>query len=378
MTTLPERIEITGPWITQREIDYVTEAARTNWFGRANDFIRRFEAAFAHHTGRRHAIATSSCTHAIHLALASLGVGPGDEVIVPELTWIATAAPVIYLGATPVFADVDPVNWCLDPASVERALSPRTKAVITVDLYGTFAPMEKLQALADVHGFALIEDAAQTVGALYRGRPAGSFGRASTFSFHGSKTITTGEGGMFLTDDTALYERALVLGDHGRMPQDRALFNREIGYKMKMSSMAAAMGLAQLERLPEIIAAKRQHFAWYRARLEGIPEVKFNRETEGVFHSYWMTNVLAAPESGFTKERLIEVFQAQNVVLRPMFYPLSQLPAFAAHPSARGCVERNPVSYAVSHWGVNLPSGFHLDEAKVDRVCRLLQSTLRQ
>jgi len=369
---------VTGPWITQRELDYVADAAKTNWFGNANDYIRRFERAFAQHVGRKHAVATSSCTSAILLALKSLGVGPGDEVIVPELTWIATAAPVVQLGAIPVFADVDPVNWCMDPASVERGISPRTKVIIPVDLYGTFPPMEKIEALAQTHGISVLEDAAQAVGAVYHGRPAGNFGVASVFSFHGSKMLTTGEGGMFVTDDDALHQQAVFLADQGRRPEDRSLFNRGLGFKMKMSSMQAAMGLAQLERLPELVAAKRQHAAWYRARLEKLPDINFNQETAGVLHTHWMNNVVIVPARQLAKEQVIEYFKADNVICRPLFYPLSSLPAFEKFPSISGCAEGNSVSYAVSPYGVNLPSGFHLTEEIVDGVCGLLEHLLRK
>ncbi len=373
-----ERIEVTGPWITQRELDYVAEATRTNWFGKANDFISRFEAAFAQQTGRKHAIATSSCSSAIQLALKAMGIGPGDEVIVPELTWIATVAPAVHLGATPVFVDVDPVNWCMDEESFRRAITPRTKAVIPVDLYGTFPRLDKIDAIAAEHGISVLEDSAQAVGATYLGRPAGNFGRASVFSFHGSKTLTTGEGGILVTDDTEFYERAVFLSDQGRKPTDRSLFNREVGFKMKMSALQAALGLAQLERLPELIVAKRQHHDWYRARLAKMPGLRFNQETPGVQHSHWMTNIVWPAALGLSKEDAIDFFRRHEVIVRPLFYPLSSLPAFAAFPSAGMARGRNPVSYDVSPRSLNLPSGFHLTEAKVTRVCDLLAELLRR
>lgn len=378
MTVFPERIEITGPWITQREVDYVSDAARTNWFCQADSYVRRFEQAFARHVGRKHAIATSSCSSAILLVLRAIGIGPGDEVIVPELTWIATVAPVAHLGATPVFADVDPINWCLDVGSFEACITPRTKAVIPVDLYGTFAPMEKIETVAKSKGLFVIEDSAQAIGASYLGRPAGSFGQVAVFSFHGSKTLTTGEGGMIVTDDDDLCEHVVRLSDHGRLPNNRTLYCSEIGYKMKMSSMQAAMGLAQLERLPELIAAKRQHAAWYRGRLADLPDINFNQETAGVCHSYWMNNIVISPGRRLSKEHVIEYFKSHNVVCRPLYYPLSSLPAFAEFPSIAGCSKRNSVSYAVAPCGVNLPSGFHLTEDIVDGVCTLLAQLLKK
>src|SRR5262245_22904218 len=242
------RIPIAGPSITQREIDYVTDAVRTAWYENANTYNTRFEQAFAERLGRRFALALPSCTSGLHLALAGLGIGPGDEVIVPDLTWIASAAPVTYVGATPVFADVDRDSWCLDAASLASCITARTKAAIVVDLYGNMPDWSALTAVARQHGIALIEDAAQAIGSRYRDKAAGAFGIAGAFSFHGSKTLTTGEGGMLVTDDERLHRRCLILRDHGRVPGDVMYFNQEIGFKYRMSAMQAALGLAQLRQ----------------------------------------------------------------------------------------------------------------------------------
>ncbi|MGH7750214.1 MAG: DegT/DnrJ/EryC1/StrS family aminotransferase, partial [Candidatus Dormibacteria bacterium] len=230
----PRLIPVAGPWITDREIAYVAEAAETAWYENASSFNERFEAAFAAVVGRRHAISLPSCTSGLHLALLAAGVGPGDEVIVPDCTWIATAAPIQYVGATPVFADIDPVTWCLSARSLEAAITQRTRAVIAVDLYGSMPEMDDLLDVCARHGIALIEDAAEALGSRWRDRPAGGFGIASVFSFHGSKTVTTGEGGMVVTDDTALHRRMLVLRDHGRAPGDVAFFNQEVAFKYRM------------------------------------------------------------------------------------------------------------------------------------------------
>ncbi len=278
------RIPIAGPWITQKEIDYVAEAARTAWYDNANSYNLRFEEAMRAQINRRFAISLPSCTSGLHLALAGLGIGRGDEVIVPELTWIATAAPIAYVGATPVFADVDRASWCLDAAALEACIGPRTKAAIVVDLYGNMPDWDALVAVAERHGIALIEDAAEAIGSRFRDRPAGAFGIASAFSFHGSKTLTTGEGGMLVTDDEELYRRCLILRDHGREPGDTMFFNSEIGFKYRMSALQAALGLAQLERLDELVARKREIFAWYRARLSNA--VTLNSEAVDVLNTY--------------------------------------------------------------------------------------------
>ncbi|HEV7394537.1 MAG TPA: DegT/DnrJ/EryC1/StrS family aminotransferase, partial [Burkholderiales bacterium] len=238
-----ERILVSGPSISQKEIDYVTDAVTNAWYGSANMYHVRFERAFAEYLGLQHAMALPSCTAALHLALAALGVGPGDEVIVPDATWIASCAPISYVGATPVFADIDEQTWCISASSFEECITPRTKAVIPVDLYGNQPDWDAIREVARRHGIVVIEDAAEAIGSEYKGRKAGSFGRAGVFSFHGSKTLTTGEGGMLVTDDTTLFERAQFLRDHGRIPGDKMFFNHEVAYKYKMSSMQAALGL---------------------------------------------------------------------------------------------------------------------------------------
>jgi len=265
-----DRIPVAGPWITEKEVAYVTDAVRNAWYGNANVYHERFEKAFSEHLGVRYTLALPSCTSAIHLALLALGVGPADEVIVPETTWIATSAPISYVGATPVFADIDPRTWCLSADSFERRITPRTKAVIPVDLYGGIGDLDAIRAVAGRHGIVVIEDAAQAIGAQYHGRPAGSLGDVGVFSFHGSKTLTTGEGGLLATNREDLYRRALVLRDHGRKPGDTMFCNAEVAHKYKMSAMQAALGLAQLERLESLIARKREIFAWYVKHLAGL------------------------------------------------------------------------------------------------------------
>ena len=193
-----ERIPVSGPWITQKEIDYVTNAVTNAWYANANIYNERFEKAFAEYIGVKFAISLPSCTSAIHLSLLSLGVGAGDEVIVPDLTWIATSAPISYVGASPVFADVDEKTWCLSAESFEQLIGPKTKAIIPVDLYGGTPDMDNICEVAQRHGIAVIEDAAEAIGSEYKGRKAGSFGDTGVFSFHGSKTLVTGEGGMLL------------------------------------------------------------------------------------------------------------------------------------------------------------------------------------
>lgn len=371
-----QRIPVASPWITDHEIKRVSEAAATAWRDRANFYQTEFEEAFARYCGRSQAVSLPSCTSGLHLALAAHGIGPGDEVIVPDITWIATSAPIAYVGATPVFADIDPTSWCIDPDSVEAVLTPRTRAVIAVDLYGDMPDWDRLSELAKAHNLVLIEDAAEAVGATYRGKRAGSFGAASAFSFHGSKTLTTGEGGMLLFDDDVIGDRCRRLRDHGRRPGDTMFFNEEVGFKYRMSGLQAALGLAQLERVDELVARKRDIFSWYSEGLASLQGVTLNRTVPEVENGYWMITALLDPEYGWTKERLIPAMREENVDARPFFYPLSQIPAYRDTDSGRAAARRNHVAYRLSPFGINLPSGPDIDRGSVERAAAALRKIL--
>jgi perosamine synthetase len=372
------RIPIAGPWITDKEIEYVTRAVSDGWYSNATKYQTEFEQAFAAFTGRRYAISLPSCTSGLHLALLALGVGPGDEVIVPDVTWIATSAPISYVGATPVFADIDAESWCISADSIEAVLTPRTKAVIVVDLYGNMPDLDPIIEFCGYHNLAVIEDAAEAVGATYKGNPAGSFGTFSVFSFHGSKTLTTGEGGMLLLDDDALYRECLTLRDHGRTPGDTMFWNHTIGQKYRMSSMQAALGTVQLRRLPELIERKRTIFGWYRRALGNRPGITLNSEASDVFNVYWMVTAIVERDSGWSKEKLVPALRDQGVDCRPFFYPLSMLPAYAGFASATAARERNSVSYAVAPYGINLPSALSLNEQEVEVVASTLRGLLNR
>jgi len=373
-----ERILVSGPWITQREISYVTDAVTNAWYENANTYHCRFEEAFADYLGVRHAVALPSCTSAIHLSLLALGVGPGDEVVVPDVTWIASAAPISYVGATPVFADIDSRTWCLSAQSFEACITPRTRAVVLVDLYGNMPDVDAIRDIAARNRVAIIEDAAEAIGSEYKGKKAGSFGKTGVFSFHGSKTLTTGEGGMLVTDDEDLYWRVLVLRDHGRQPGDKAFYNAEVAHKYKMSSMQAALGLAQLERIEELVLRKREIFEWYREGLHGVEGLTINHEAPETKNSYWMVTVIVDPRLGIKKDQLIAWMDQKGVDCRPFFHPLSSLPAYAGLKEAIRAQKQNEVSYRLSPHGVNLPSGFNLTKPTVNYVCNALKDALDQ
>jgi perosamine synthetase len=373
-----ERLLVSGPSITQKEIDYVTAAVTNAWYGNANIYHERFERAFTEYVNRRHAIALPSCTSAIHLALLALGVGPGDEVVVPDATWIASSAAVTYVGATPVFADIDERTWCLSATSFQDCITPRTRAVIVVDLYGGMPDMDAILAVAQKHSIVVIEDSAEAIGSEYQGRRAGNFGDASVFSFHGSKTLTTGEGGMLVTDNDDLKARALFLRDHGRKPSDKMFFNHEVAYKYKMSSMQAALGLAQLERIEELVEQKRRIFSWYADNLRGLDDIQLNHEAPEARIVCWMVTVVLDQKLGLKKEQLMTLMDEYNIDCRPFFFPLSSIPAYYGTEQAARARARNIVAYSVTPYGINLPSGLNMDEEKVAYVCEALKAVLTE
>jgi perosamine synthetase len=367
-----ERIPVAGPSITRSEIDMVTDAVTRCWYSHANDYHVEFERAVAQTLGVKYAVALPSCTSGLHLALAALGIGPGDEVIVPDLTWIATSAPITYLDATPVFADVDPDSWCLSPESLKENISEHTRAIIVVDLYGNMPRMSEILAIAKAHNIPVIEDAAEAIGSKYNGQYAGTFGDIGVYSFHGSKTLTTGEGGMLMTNDDEIYQRVQILRDHGRHPGDFTFFNQEVAYKYKMTSMQAALGLAQWNRLEELVAIKRKIFQWYHDRLKNVAGLTLNPEPAHVRNSYWMVTAVFDESLDLRKDQLITLLAQQKIDTRPFFHPLSSLPAYDEYPTAENAMNANTVAYDLSPRGINLPSGYHMTEVLVDRVCQSL------
>ncbi|EJO91434.1 perosamine synthetase [Ectopseudomonas mendocina DLHK] len=367
---MKSRIQYTQPSISELEVQYVTDAARHGWGPRCYEYIERFEAAFGRHLGVRHAIATSSCTGALHMGLAALGIGPGDEVILADSNWIASVAPAVHLGATPVFVDICEDTWCLDPAKVEQAITPRTRAIIAVHLYGNLCAMDELLAIGARHGIAVIEDAAEAIGSEWQGQRAGSMGRFGVFSFHGTKTMTTGEGGMFVTNDADLFERVLGLSNHGRLKgQTRQFWPDLLGFKYKISNLQAAIGCAQTERIDELIERKRAIMANYRRRLGGLPGLSLNPEPEGTRIGAWMPTVVFDSELGITRERLLARFAENNIDARVFFYPLSALPMFQGRiPAAGGH------SASIPERAINLPSFHDMTEADMARICSVVET----
>ncbi len=363
-----QHIPYAKPSITELEVRYATDAAANGWGEECYAYIDKFEAEFEKYLGVQYAVATSSCTGALHMGMAALGIGPGDEVILADTNWIATASPIVHLGAKPVFVDILPDSWCIDPDRVVEAITPRTKAIVAVHLYGNLCDMTKLLALGERYGIPIVEDAAEAIGSTYYGRPAGSIGKFGAFSFHGTKTLTTGEGGMFVTNDAELYERVLTLSNHGRSRlQGKQFWPDMVGFKYKISNTQAAIGCAQLERVDELVSKKRAILAQYRSRLTSLKGVEMNPEPEGTTIGAWMPTVLFAPETGITREALQKSFAAQNIDARVFFWPLSGLPVFES-------VEANLIARDIPKRAITLPSYHDLTENDIERVCDVLKS----
>jgi perosamine synthetase len=366
---MSSRIYYTKPSITEKEVEYATDAARNGWGERCFEYINRFEEAFKAHLGVTYVIATSSCTGALHMGMAGLGIGSGDEVIMADTNWIASAAPITYLGAKPVFVDILPDTWCLDPQRVREAITPQTKAIIAVHLYGNLCEMNELMAIGKQHGIPVIEDAAEAIGSVYHGKRAGSIGKFGVFSFHGTKTVTTGEGGMFVTNDADLYEHVLTLSNHGRARgQTKQFWPDMVGFKYKISNIQAAIGCAQVERVDDLISAKRYIFTKYQEHLCNLP-LDLNPEPAGTINGYWMPSIVVKQGVPFDRELLLAAFHADNIDGRVFFWPLSMLPMFEDRPE-------NVVSYGLFERAVNLPSYHDLADSDIARVCHHIHSHL--
>jgi perosamine synthetase len=367
---MKSRIPYTRPSITEAEVRAATGAARDGWGERCYEDLQRFERGFAAHLGVRYAIATSSCTGAIHLGLAAMGIRDGDEVILADTNWIASAAPIMHMRARPVFVDIDPDSWCIDPAAAERAITPRTKAIVAVHLYGNLCEMDALRAIGTRHGLPIIEDAAEAIGSSWHGHAAGSMGRFGTFSFHGTKTITTGEGGMLVTNDDQLAEIAATLSNHGRARgQVKQFWPDMLGFKFKMSNVQAAIGCAQLARIEELVARKRAILDGYRHRLSGVDGIALNPEPDGTVNGAWMPTAVFAPSTGVTRERLLGAFAAENIDARVFFHPLSSLPMFTP-------CRHNRNAWDIPGRAINLPSFHDITDDELDRVAAVLRNCL--
>lgn len=364
------QILYTKPSITELELRYAADAAENGWGAQCYEYIDKFESLFKEYLGVDYAIATSSCTGALHMGLAALGIGRGDEVILADSNWIATVAPVVNLGARPVFVDIKHDSWCIDPEKIEAAISPRTKAIVAVHLYGNVCDMNRLLEISEKFDIPVIEDAAEAIGSIHLGHRAGSLGKFGAFSFHGTKTITTGEGGMFVTNDAELFERVQTMSNHGRTAnQTKQFWPDAIGFKYKMSNIQAAIGCAQIERVESLVARKREIMATYRSNLEGWSVVMMNPEPEGIVNGSWMPTLVFDSESGIERDHLLASFSAENIDARVFFWPLSGLPMFES-------VESNRHAWSIPNRAINLPSYHDMTDEELERVVDVIRNIL--
>ncbi len=368
-------IAFARPDLSELEERYLLEAFRSGWISSTGAFVERFEREFAAFAGTRAAISVGNGTVALHLALLALDVRPGDEVLVPALTYVATANAVRYVGAEPVFVDVDPETWCLDARLIESAVSRRTRGIIAVHLYGHPADMDAIERVAAAHGLWVIEDAAQAHGARYKGRPAGSLARAGTFSFYGNKIFSCGEGGAVTVDDPQLEARMRLLRGQGMDPQRRYWFP-VMGYNFRLTNLACAILCAQLERKQEILTRRKRIFGWYRELLGDVAGIGLPPAALWAEPAPWVFSITVNEGVfGCTRDELAAKLSAEGIETRPFFVPLHRLPFYRRESAARGdCL---PVSERLARRGLSLPVHDGIGPGEVEAVARAIRSSAR-
>jgi perosamine synthetase len=365
---IPKEILTAGPSISTREISYVADAVSTGWNSRHSDYISQFENSFAEYVGSKYAMATSSCSGALHLALLALGIGPGDEVIVPDVTWVATASAVMYTGAKPVFADINTNDWTINLDSIRNLINKKTKAIMPVHLYGYGAAMNQIMQIASENNLFVVEDAAPAIGTEIDGKRAGTFGDFGCFSFQGAKLLVTGEGGMLVTDNEELFKRAKKDQDHGRKPG--TFWIDELGHKYKMNNITAALGLAQIERAENQIFRKRRINTWYTDNLSDISSIAFQSEDPGTSSICWMTSFTLDESSSISRDDLISSLKRDGIDSRPVFPAISQYPIWQYEPKIQ------PNALKIGSSGINLPSGVLLSKPAIEKVCASIRKAL--
>jgi perosamine synthetase len=360
-------IPISQPSIGEKEIAYVTDAVKSGWVSSLGKYIDKFEENFAGYCGVKYAVATSNGTTGLHLALVALGVKAGDEVIIPDLTFIATASAVKYIGAKVVTVDVDEDTLCISPKAIREAITTKTKAIIPVHLYGHPANMDEINKIAKKHNLLVVEDAAEAHGAEVNGAKVGGLSDAGVFSFYGNKIITSGEGGMITTSDKKLYEKLRFLRDHA-MSKDKRYWHTEVGFNYRMTNLQAALGVAQFERIDEILDKKRNVFEHYYALLKDVEGIKLNYKAPWAKNIYWMVCLEIEGYTEVKRDEFISKLKVKGVDSRPYFYPVSDMPIYES--------AETPVTHKICQRGINLPSYFDLTEEQVKYICKTVKELL--
>ena len=371
-----KKISSAGPSITNKEIQLVTEAIKFGWQKKMNYYIDNFSKEFSKYTGLKYCLPTSHCTEAIHIALLILKIGPGDEVIVPDLTWVSSASPIVFAGATPVFCDVDKKTLCLRPEDIKRCISKKTRAVIGVDLLGNMPQWNEIITLCKKHKIHIIEDAAEGLGSKYNKIQAGNFGTISLFSFNATKLIMSGQGGALCINDLELYNKASVIANHGinKKLTGKYYWANVIGYNYRWTNIQAALALAQLRRIKELLKYKKWLYENYFKNLSDLDELYFNSCENNVNSSYWINAVILTGKNKVKKEIICDYFSKHSIDLRPIFYPVSQMPPFRKYVNSKKIKKLNVNTYFVSKYGVMLPNGNNLNSKDVNKICKVFKS----
>lgn len=368
-TDIPDTILTAGPSIGQLEVAYSSDAVKTGWNDHAADYLKLFENKFANYVEAKHAIPTDSCTSALHMALWSLGIGPGDEVIVPEITWVATANAVKYVGATPIFADVDKETWCIDNSSVESLITSRTKAVMPVHLYGYVGNLSSLENICKKNNLFLIQDAAPGIGSMHENKSVATFGDIACFSFQGAKLLVSGEGGVLTTNSKDIYEKAFKIGDSGRQPG--TFWIDSYGKKMKMSNPTASLAVTQLQSAERQISQKKKINDLYKGLLANIDGLKFQLESENTRSIHWLTSIIIERKN-FDREVFRKSLLNLGIDTRPVFPPISQYPIWDQK------IKPQPNALRIGGNAINLPSGVRLSARSIEKVSKEILKLLEK
>jgi perosamine synthetase len=365
-----DTIFLDAPNLGELEKQYLLKCVDSTFVSTAGPFIPEFEARFARYVSTRRAVSTQSGTAAIHLALHELGVGPGDEVIVPPITFIASVNPVTYVGATPVFVDIDPSSWNMIPELVERAITKNTKAILPVHIYGNPCDMDAITEISERYGIPMIEDATESLGASVHGRRTGTFGSMACFSFNGNKVITTGGGGMITTNDEKLADHMKFLVNQAR-DESKGYYHPEIGFNYRMTNLEASLGLAQFERLPEFLQKKRRYMEIYREILTGIKEIEFQQEYPDSISSWWLSSIkINHPTKNIPQ--IQKELKEKGIPTRRIFVPITEFPPYEKYKK-----EEYPNSYELYEKGLNLPSSTLNSEEQAEFVARSVLGVIR-
>src|SRR3989344_332752 len=358
-----ELILTAGPSISKKEIDYVTDAVKNGWNFHMFDYKDKLEKKFAKYIGARYAMGTSGATGAMQLALACLDIGPGDEVILPDLCFYAASDVVMHRRAKPVFVDVLADTWCIDPDKIKKAITRKTKAIMPVYMYGNLCEMDEIVAISKKYGLSIFEDAAPALGSIYKGKKPGTFGAFGAYSFQGAKIAVSGIGGMLITNNKKYLEKVSMLNAHGQDPK-RKFWQIQVAYSFHMSNLQASLALAQLERIEEFVAKKNQIFKWYKNGLSKVEGISMNPDKPKPRSNKWMSSIVLNRKFKFTRDQLIKELGKNLIDARPFFYPVSMFGMYKE--------QNTPVAHHLGLNGINLPSGINLKKEQVDYICDVL------